>query len=126
MSLYRQPTGRRNQQVADVMRYAGHTAVWHQFVSATTGNSVAGIGGVDYYQQNTVSAFFGQYFLPVESERPGAAGQIVVGRFNMVSQFRPGTADEITWDGVLYRVDSDSKPSKLAGMYLTEIQRGDL
>ncbi len=117
------PTRIKNQQV-DMLRHAGQTATWRQFVSAETGLAIVGMGETYYYREQTITAVMGQYFLPVQGEGQRAGGLVVTGMFNVTTREQLDNRDELTWNNVTYRIAGDSTRSKLGNTWLTPVVRG--
>ena len=125
MSMYSRPDKRRlNQNAERIYQYAGVTATWRQYVSASAGIPEAGIGDGQYYRLQTITGQFGTMIgLPRIGESNGAAGQIAAGLFQMTTRERIGRQDEIVYNANLYRVESDPVPAPLAGWWVTQIKR---
>lgn len=125
MSMYSRPNQKRmGQQAERIYQYAGVTATWRQYVSASAGIPEAGIGDGQYYRTQTITGQFGVMLSPPKiGEGNGAAGQIAAGLFQMVSRERIGRQDEIIYNSAYYRVESDPVPAPLAGWWVTQIKR---
>lgn len=125
MSMYSRPDKRRlNVNAERIYQYAGVTATWRAYVSASAGVPEAGIGDVQYYATRTITGQFGVMLSPPKiGESVGAVGQIAAGMFQMVSRERIGRQDEIIYNSALYRVESDPVPAPLAGWWVTQIKR---
>lgn len=122
---YRGPnTSRTKRQASAIRRYAGHTAVWSQWVSATTGTPAAGVGAVDYYRQQLITGLFGDNRLPRIAEMQFPAGMIEAGDVYAVTREQLATQDTITWNGDSYRVESDPIQSKIDGQWVSILKRG--
>lgn len=129
MSTYRGPQRPRQfRQQLDILKYAGHTAIWRQYISATTGTQDAGLGDTLYYREQWVSALFGGG--PLGSygpavERQAALGMITSDGIQAVTRQKLGVRDELVWRGEVYRIESESVPSLMDGFYMTELARGE-
>jgi hypothetical protein len=125
MSMYSRPDRKRlNVNAERNYQYAGVTAIWKQYISASAGIPEAGIGDGQYYRQQTITGQFGVMLSPPKiGESNGGAGQIAAGMFQMVSRERIGRQDEIVYNGSLHRVESDPVPAPLAGWWVTQIKR---
>lgn len=125
MSIYSRPDRKRlNVNAERIYQYAGVTATWKQYVSASAGIPEAGIGDGQYYRTQTITGQFGTMIgLPRIGESNGAVGQIMAGMFQVVSRERITRQDEIVYNGSLYRVESDPVPAQLAGWWVTQIKR---
>lgn len=111
----------RNQQVGDILRYAGHTVTWQQYVSASAGVSVAGFGSTPSYREQRITALFGPVRQP-EVQTP--AGMMALGELACTTRERLGRQDRLVWNGVTYRVESDPAPAPMTNAYYCVIKRG--
>ncbi len=125
MSMYSRPDKRRlNQNAERIYQYAGVTATWRQYVSASAGIPEAGIGDGQYYRTQTITGQFGNILgAPRIYEAVAAPGLIAAGMLQMVSRERIGRQDEIIYNSAYYRVESDPVPAPLAGWWVTQIKR---
>lgn len=126
---YRNPIKpRQAAQTNVIMQYAGFTATWRQYVSASAGVSVAGFEGGMYYREQTITALLGGNNASIVSpniQRQSPGGQLENGTLRIVTHERITGNDEIIWRGVRYRVDADSQPSQLNGYWMSMLTRGD-
>lgn len=119
---YRNPNQPRIQaQGASVYQYAGQTALWRQYVSASTGISVRGAGTTVYYHEQTVTALFAP--LPPNREAQTPAGMIAAAEFQVSTREHIGRTDELQWKGDTYRVESDPSPATLPGWWVSRVKR---
>lgn len=124
------PTRIAGQQADAIFLHAGQTAIWRQYVSASAGNAnalAAGIGSAPAYREQTVTALFGavqstQGFQ--QPERATPAGMLAAGEILATVRERPGRQDELVWNGVIYRVESDAVPARIAGTWTVTLKRG--
>lgn len=116
--------GRVAMNLVDVLRQAGQTATWRQFVSASDGIAYAGLGDVRHYREQIITALFYQNYQR-QPERQTPAGMVAEGAFAVTTRERLGRNDELVWRGVTYRVESDPTPGALAGAWMTTVKRGD-
>ncbi len=125
MSMYSRPDKRRlNQNAERIYQYAGVTAIWRQYISASAGVPEAGLGDSAFYRQQTITGQFGVMLSPPKvGEQVAAPGMIAAGMFQMVSRERIGRQDEIIYNSAYYRVESDPVPAPLAGWWVTQIKR---
>ena len=124
MSMYSKPDRKRlNQQSEQIYKYAGVTAVWRAYVSASAGVPEAGIGDAQYYRTQVITGHFGFQFLPRFMEGVGAAGLIAAGVVQMSTRERIGRQDEIIYNSGLYRAESDPVPAQMVGWWVTQIKR---
>lgn len=125
MSMYSRPDKRRlNQNAERVYQYAGVTATWRQYISASAGVPEAGIGDTFYYRQSTITGQFGVMLnLPKIGEQVGAPGMIANGMFQMVTREHIGRQDEIIYNSAYYRVEADPVPDELADWWVTQLKR---
>lgn len=125
MSMYSRPDKKRMNANADrIYHYAGTTATWRQYVSASAGVPEAGIGDTQYYRQQTITGQFGVMLnLPKVLENVAAPGLIAAGAFQMVTRERVGRQDEVIYNSATYRVESDPVPAQLVGWWVTQIKR---
>jgi len=120
---YRNPNYRRmSGQAMQVAQYAGHVVTWKQYVSAVTANPILGLGDTYYYRQQLITAHMAYQS---NSETQYGAGQMAGATLYATTRVKPSTRDELVWDGVVYRVDSQAQPSKFGGQWVTRLKRGD-
>lgn len=121
---YRGPDARRNarNEVDNMLRHAGFTATWRQYISASAGADDAGLGSALYYREQTITALYA----PIAGEAVGMleAGGIVSQTLRVATQQALGQEDELLWMGERYRVESDTVPSRMNGLWLNTLQRG--
>lgn len=116
---------RQNTQTRDnILQYAGQTATWRQWVSASTGNPMAGFGAIQYYRQQTITALFNAGMVGTNTQQQFAGGQFPSGMLQMTTREKMSNLDEILYNGFRYRVDTDGQPSVMNGFYMTMIKRG--
>jgi hypothetical protein len=113
-----------------VQEYAGQTATWRQYVSASAGNAMAGYGSVSYYREQTITAVFGGGGVGggvtnANLEQTRAAGMIAEGNIRISTSFPLSNRDEVIWQGVRYRVDTNSQLSRMNQHYMSILVRGD-
>lgn len=126
---YRGPntTRQTNQLANNIFRYAGETATWRKYVSASAGNPVVGLGSASYYQERLITAMlYGQVGMGLNlPENQTFAGMLAVGQF-LASTTEPlGRQDELLWRGTTYRVDGDTVPNHIAGTHTVVVKRGN-
>lgn len=118
---YRGPNARRvATQEHDIFRYAGFTATWRQFVSATSGTPAAGLPGSSYYREQTITALFGAASQP-ERQTPG--GMIAAAELFVTTRETLGRQDELIWRGQTYRIESDPVPAPVTNQWISHIKR---
>ena len=103
---------------------AGQTVVWQKWVSASNVDTeYRGINPEDYYIDYRIRAYMKTRSM---NDVDLAVGQVPIGRVTLVSD-APVTnhKDRILWNGVPYHPDSDSFPSRINGMWMTELTRGE-
>lgn len=126
---YRGPDRNRIQQqrAAAIDTHAGYSALWRQYVSASTGAGFAGRGDTYHYREQWVTAHF--YGVPgapsTISERQRAAGLVTEGKFFVSTPVKLSARDELVWMGDTYRIEGTSIPSQIDGYYNVQIKRGD-
>jgi hypothetical protein len=125
---YRGPDpARLHGQMSAIMTHASETAIWRQYISASSGTGSAiwaGAGITQHYRQQVISGLF----VPAaQRETQLAAGQIIAGDMAFSTFQRLGVQDEVQWRGVTYRVEGDILPVHLGGRvwYQTMLRRGD-
>ena len=125
---YRGPNPQRMvaQAGAAQFQYAGQTATWRKFVSASSGNAAVGLGSSYYYAQRLITALFfgvpGQGFnLP---ERQTMAGLLTEGSFVVATREALGAQDELLWRGKTYRIEGEPVPMRVGGNNAYIIKRG--
>jgi hypothetical protein len=109
-------------QFTTVQQYAGHAAIWRQYVSASAGVNVMGMGTALYYREQAITALFAP--LPPNPETQTPAGMIAGDEFQMTSTQQVGRQDEVRWKGELYRVESDPSPATMPGYWVSRVKRG--
>lgn len=120
---YRNPNPSRIQsQESTIFQYAGQTATWRAFISASAGVAVAGFGATPFYAERTITALFAPVPRAPESQQP--AGMIASDEFQVTTKEHLQRMDELRWRGERYRVDSDPSPAALPGTYIFTVKRG--
>src|SRR5574341_1595150 len=89
----------------NVMQYAGQTAMWRQWISASAGNKAVGYGDVQYYRSQTITALFAQGLVAANMQNQYPGGQYPAGTLRMTTKFQVGYKDEIVYNGQRYRID---------------------
>jgi hypothetical protein len=132
---YFNPNRRIQGLQTDVIKqYAGQTATWRQFVSASAGVSVAGFGSANSYREQLITAVFGGGVqgnmgggtVNANFEMSRAAGNIAAGVVRVSTREPLGNNDEIVWRGIKYRVDTEAQVSTLNGYYMSILVRSDV
>ncbi len=105
--------GRMQRQQNTIAEFAGETAKWEAYVSASAGVSpVAGLGNEPQYITRTITALFAQ---PKFDEQPVAGGEFLAGDM-MVSMANLAHAnDRIIWRGNVYHVQGLPIPQTVLG-----------
>ena len=123
MAGYRGPDAMRiRAQTTNILQYAGQTAIWQHFVSASGGTPAAGLTNTLYFRQTVITALFSNLQQP-EDATP--AGMIAGSRFSVISQERIERDDRLIWNGVDLRVDSDPVTSRISNLWVSEAVRAD-
>ena len=123
MAGYRGPDATRiRAQTTNILQYAGQTAIWQHFVSASGGTPAAGLTNTLYFRQTIITALFSNLQQP-EDATP--AGMIAGSRFSVISQERIERDDRLIWNGVDLRVDSDPVTSRISNLWVSEAVRAD-
>lgn len=131
MSYFKPSRPLYNQQTTDLLAIAGQTATWNRYVSASAGVAVAGFGSAVYSASQLITAVFGGGVagaggtVEANIQRQMMLGQIEAGQVRIDTRERLSQLDEIIWNSVRYRVDTDSQLSPLNGYYMSVITRGD-
>lgn len=115
----------QRQMQQNMMQYAGQTATWWRFVSASTGNPAAGYGAVQYSAAMTITAQFTNVPVMANVQQAMPGGYMEAGDVRMISNEKMGSADQIVWNSVRYRVDTVSQPSILDKQWVSILKRGD-
>jgi len=113
------------RQQRHIAQHVGETATWRKYVSASAGNPAYGIGDEPCYVQRGITGLFRPMTL---EEVQNAGGQFIAGDIiATLIDCRPGTSDELIWQGVTYRAESDFLPERLLGAsaYRGLLRRGD-
>jgi hypothetical protein len=110
------------QQAQEIRQYAGHTVTWKQYVSAVTANAVLGLGDTLYYREQPITAVMSYQ---TNMEHQAGVGQIAREVLYAMTPFEIGSRDELVWQGVTYRVESDSQPSRVGSQWKFRLERGD-
>lgn len=120
------------QSMANMLQYAGQTAMWRQYISASAGVADAGLGDTYYYREQLITGVFGagagnmvggQLMANLMMDRP--AGMIPAGMLRVVTEMPLRADDEINWQGEKYRVDTDSQRAPLNNMWMSILVRGE-
>lgn len=126
---YRSPIPQRQQaQTTEIVKYAGFTGTWRQYISASAGVPVAGFGSALSYREQTITAVMGNIFNNIvtpNTQRQTPMGQVADGTLKIQTRERLSDKDEFVWRGIRFRVDADSQPSVLNGYWLSTLTRGD-
>lgn len=123
MAGYRGPDATRiRAQTTNILQYAGQTAIWQHFVSASGGTPAAGLTNTLYFRQTIITALFSSLQQP-EDATP--AGMIAGSRFSVISQERIERDDRLIWNGIDLRVDSDPVTSRISNLWVSEAVRAD-
>jgi hypothetical protein len=123
MAGYRGPDATRiRAQTTNILQYAGQTALWQHFVSASGGTPAAGLTNTLYFRQTVITALFSNLQQP-EDATP--AGMIAGSRFSVITQERLERDDRLVWNGVDLRVDSDPVTSRISNLWVSEAVRAD-
>jgi len=126
---YRNPQiPRLAEQTEQVMKYAGFTATWRQYISASAGVSVAGFGSAISYREQTITAVLGSLMGNVVTpniQRQTTMGQTEAGTLRILTKQPLSDKDEFIWRGVRYRIDANSQPSQINGYFMSMLTRGD-
>lgn len=113
-----------NYQFHDnILRQAGHTALWRQWISASAGVAFAGFGSAEYYREQVITAIIGQGVVATNTEEQRAAGMLAAGNLRITTQQRLASEDEIIWRGVRYSVETESQPSLIDGTWMATLVR---
>lgn len=118
-----------NAQTRDnQFQFAGQTANWRAWVSATTGYPMLGQGGANYYREQTITGMFANSVVfpsltlsNKESQHPG--GQYAGGDLMVTTREKLGYRDEIIHNGIRYKVDTDSQRSVMNGYFMSVLRR---
>lgn len=126
---YRGPNTQRisNQMQANQFQYAGQTAVWRQFISASAGLDYAGYGSTPFYREQLITALFKatQGFTLTQPELQTPAGMTIDADYLVVTQQKLHRQDELRYMGSAWRIDSDSTFSRLDKTWINVLKRGD-
>lgn len=123
MAGYRGPDATRiRAQTTNILQYAGQTAIWQHFVSASGGTPAAGLTNTLYFRQTIITALFSNLQQP-EDATP--AGMIAGSRFSVISHERIERDDRLIWNGIDLRVDSDPVTSRISNLWVSEAVRAD-
>lgn len=118
-------TARIAVQQTDAFRYAGQTATWRQYISAsavTSSARYAGFSDAPRYQERTITALFGRV---EQNEQQQAAGMMAAADIFAVTREPIGRQDEITWQGTTYRVEGVPVPARIAGTWTVMLKRAN-
>ena len=127
MSTFRGRTSaRQNLQRDLISRYAGHTGLWHRFVSATNVNEDAGLGATNHFQVQVISAYFGDNVSPIVRERQQQVGMVAGDAIYMVTRTQVGREDRFTWLGETWRIEGEPMPSRINDTWIVMLKRGKL
>lgn len=104
----------------------GETATWHQFVSAVSGATFAGMSPKLYYKDQVITAqFFG---LPgmnaFIAQDQSDAGTIYNARVMMSSREHIMGDDRLTWNGELYRIDGIPIFNRVNQKWMVPVKKG--
>lgn len=120
------------QSMGNMLQYAGQTATWRQYISASAGVADAGLGDTYYYREQLITGVFGggggdigggQLYANWQTDRP--AGMLPAGMLRVVTEMPMRANDELSWNGEKYRVDTDSQRSPINNMWMSILVRGE-
>lgn len=115
-----------NQNRDVILNTMGQTVTWWQFISATGGVDVAGIGPTTYSAGHTITAIVGVFpnALPriLQTQTPG--GMIPAGETFITTPHKLGKDDQIIHNGAVYHVDSEPQYSIMSSAYVAMLRRG--
>lgn len=123
MAGYRGPDAQRiRAQTTNIFQYAGQTALWQHFVSASGGTPAAGLTNTLYFRETIITALLSNLQQP-EGATP--AGMLAASRFSVITQERLERDDRLVWNGVDLRIDSDPVTSRITNLWVSEAVRAD-
>lgn len=129
MNGYRGPNNRRiaNQVTDNQFRFAGQTAVWRSYISASAGLDYAGYGDTPFYREQLITALFKatQGFTLTQPELQTPLGMTVDADYLVVTRQQLKQQDELVYRGSAWRIDSDSQPSRMDNTWINILKRGD-
>ena len=115
---------RTQMQAQDILRQAGQTATWRQYISASASAGASlSFGSAFYYRQQIITAYFGNRVIEQVPERQTPAGMLAAANVWMVCREQIGRRDEILWRGSTYRVDGDPVPAYIASHWAVGLKR---
>jgi hypothetical protein len=125
MKRWSRPDKSRIQNQLSNYQYpsVGYTVTWRQWVSAVSGNDVAGFGPTDYYREQVITAFMGQFIPPNIRQHQTLAGAIPAGAFFAITREAIGKDDLLMWQGSAYRVEGEPIHLALTQQYIVEVKR---
>ena len=128
MSVYGPDAKRIQGQMRAIANFAGATAIWRQYISASTGTGsayFAGGGETFYYREQLITALMRP---ASQMETPLPAGMVMAGDLLCSTFQKLGTQDEILWNKAIWRIEGDTLPVQLGGRvwYRTILRRGDV
>ena len=117
---------RQRQRLDEIREVAGHVLTWRQWVSASAADPARGRAAQDYYLEQAITGFVAFVNDPNEMQ---PVGQVTNQRARLTTDFplidSAHSQDDIIWEGVRYRVEGTSTPSRVAGQWTTELVRGN-
>lgn len=123
---YRNPNPARMSAQSNTMKqYAGETAVWRQYVSASSGNAFIGLGSSLYYREQVITGVFGDGVVTTNTFGQRQVGQLQAGQIRVVTTEKLGENDEVVYQGNNYRVDSEPTPSTMNKRWVAILVRGN-
>ena len=100
------------QNLSAIMAYAGQTATWRYYISASAGQAEYGQATSLYYVQRTITGVFAD----VKPQEVWMAGGKVLAGDLWLTTFAPlSERDEIQWAGGRYQVESEAVNVTLFG-----------
>lgn len=116
-------TARIASQSLHLYNQVGQTAVWRKYVSASGGVAAAGEGDTLYYHRHTITGMFGNRVVEQLPEHQTPGGMVAAAQVYVVTREQIGRQDELVWNGIAYRADSDPVRATLAGHWVTILKR---
>lgn len=105
--------GRMQRQHNTIAEFAGETARWQAYVSASAGDKPAyGGGNEPQYITRTITALFAQ---PRINEQPVEGGEFLAGDMMVSMANQPHANDRIVWRGNVYLIQGHPIPQTVLG-----------
>ena len=116
-------TARMAYQSLYLYSQVGQTAVWRKYVSASAGVAAAGESDTLYYHHHVITGMFGNRVVEQLPEHSTPGGMVAAAQVYVITREQVSRQDELVWNGIAYRAESDPVRATLVGHWVTVLKR---